>query len=104
MQMYYADSGGLPEQPSPYRTDSSNTQGLPGTESTGFLNRVRWFDSGRGINREAAREAGLRAIYSSSHERTQALDGWLWHDNHRRQHSAIGHQPPIRTNRLGSYP
>ena len=36
------------------------------------------------------------AIYGSSAERTAALDGWLWHYNHRRTHSAIGHQPPIR--------
>jgi transposase InsO family protein len=44
------------------------------------------------------------AIYRSSSERTAALDGWLWHYNHRRRHSAIGHQPPIsRTNLLGSY-
>jgi transposase InsO family protein len=44
------------------------------------------------------------AIYASSHERTQALDGWLWHYNHRRRHSALGHQPPVtRTNLLGSY-
>jgi transposase InsO family protein len=44
------------------------------------------------------------AIYRSSHERTRALDGWLWHYNHRRRHSALGHQPPIsRTNLLGSY-
>ena len=44
------------------------------------------------------------AIYRSSHERTAALDGWLWHYNHRRRHSALGHQPPIsRTNLLGSY-
>jgi transposase len=44
------------------------------------------------------------AIYASSHERTAALDGWLWHYNHRRRHSALGHQPPIsRTNLLGSY-
>jgi transposase InsO family protein len=44
------------------------------------------------------------AIYRSSHERTAALDGWLWHYNHRRKHSALGHQPPIsRTNLLGSY-
>jgi transposase InsO family protein len=43
-------------------------------------------------------------IYRSSHERTQALDGWIWHYNHRRRHSALGHQPPIsRTNLLGSY-
>jgi transposase InsO family protein len=44
------------------------------------------------------------AIYGSSRERTAALDGWLWHDNHRRRHSALGHQPPVsRTNLLGSY-
>jgi transposase InsO family protein len=43
-------------------------------------------------------------IYGSSHERTTALDGWLWHYNHRRRHSALGHQPPVsRTNLLGSY-
>jgi len=44
------------------------------------------------------------AIYGSSNERTTALDGWLWHYNHRRRHSALGHQPPVtRTNLLGSY-
>jgi transposase InsO family protein len=44
------------------------------------------------------------AIYRSSHERTNALDGWLWHYNHHRRHSALGHQPPAsRTNLLGSY-
>jgi transposase InsO family protein len=44
------------------------------------------------------------AIYGSSNERTAALDGWLWHYNHRRRHTALGHQPPIsRTNLLGSY-
>jgi transposase InsO family protein len=44
------------------------------------------------------------AIYRSSNERTRALDGWLWHYNHRRRHSALGHQPPVtRTNLLGSY-
>jgi len=43
-------------------------------------------------------------IYGSSRERSAALDGWLWHYNHRRRHSALGHQPPIsRTNLLGSY-
>ena len=43
-------------------------------------------------------------IYGSSTERTQALDGWLWHYNHHRRHSALGHQPPAsRTNLLGSY-
>jgi transposase InsO family protein len=44
------------------------------------------------------------AIYRSSHERRAALDGWLWHYNHRRRHTALGRQPPIsRTNLLGSY-
>src|ERR687892_546418 len=44
------------------------------------------------------------ASYRTSHERTRALDGWLWHYNHRRRHSALGHQPPVtRTNVLGSY-
>jgi transposase InsO family protein len=48
------------------------------------------------------------AIYRTSSERTAALDGWLWHYNHHRQHSALGHKPPItrlheRTNPLGTY-
>ena len=44
------------------------------------------------------------AIYGSSNERTKALDGWLWHYNHQRRHSALGHQPPVsRTNVHGSY-
>jgi transposase InsO family protein len=43
-------------------------------------------------------------IYGSSHERTRALDGWLWHYNHRRRHSALSHQPPVsRTNLPRSY-
>jgi transposase InsO family protein len=44
------------------------------------------------------------AIYRSSQQHTAALDGWLWHYNHRRRHSALGHQPPAtRTNLLGSH-
>ena len=44
------------------------------------------------------------AVYGSSEERTRALDGWLWHYNHQRRHSALGRQPPVsRTNVLGSY-
>jgi transposase InsO family protein len=35
------------------------------------------------------------AIYGSSHERTAALDGWLWTYNHRRPHGALSHKPPI---------
>jgi transposase InsO family protein len=44
------------------------------------------------------------AVYGSSHERTAALDGWLWHYNHHRRHTALGHRAPVsRTNLLGSY-
>ena len=48
------------------------------------------------------------AIYRTSTARTRALDGWLWHYNHHRRHSALGHKTPIarlieRTNVLGSY-
>jgi transposase InsO family protein len=48
------------------------------------------------------------AIYRNSTERTAALDGWLWHYNHHRKHSALGHKPPIahlhqRTNHLRTY-
>jgi transposase InsO family protein len=45
------------------------------------------------------------AIYRTSRERTAALDGWLWHYNHQRRHSALGHHPPITrvTNLLGTY-
>ena len=48
------------------------------------------------------------AIYATSSQRTTALDGWLWHYNHHRKHSALGHKPPIarlneRTNLLGTY-
>ena len=45
------------------------------------------------------------AIYGSSQERTAALDGWLWHYNHRRPHQAIGRHTPITrlNNLLGTY-
>jgi transposase InsO family protein len=45
------------------------------------------------------------AIYRSSAERTAALDGWLWHYNHRRRHSALSRQTPAEqlNNLLGSY-
>jgi transposase InsO family protein len=45
------------------------------------------------------------AIYRNSTERTAALDGWLWHYNHLRKHSALGHHPPITrvTNLPGTY-
>ena len=45
------------------------------------------------------------AIYGSSHERTQALDGWLWTYNHRRPHGALSHKPPVaRLNELNNLP
>ena len=48
------------------------------------------------------------AIYSTSHERTTALDGWLWTYNHRRPHGAPSHKTPIArltelNNLAGSY-
>ena len=48
------------------------------------------------------------ALYRNSTDRTAALDGWLWHYNHHRRHSALGHKPPIarlyeRNNLLGTY-
>jgi transposase InsO family protein len=45
------------------------------------------------------------AIYASSDQRTAALDGWLWHYNHRRRHQAIGRQTPVTrlNNLLGTY-
>ncbi len=48
------------------------------------------------------------AIYRTSTERTKALDGWLWHYNHQRRHSALSHKTPIarlneRTNLPGTY-
>jgi transposase InsO family protein len=45
------------------------------------------------------------AIYRDSRERTATLDGWLFHYNHHRRHSALGHKPPITrlNNLLGTY-
>ena len=49
------------------------------------------------------------AIYRNSDERTAALDGWLWHHNCQRRHSALGDKRSIarfdarRTNFLGTY-
>jgi transposase InsO family protein len=45
------------------------------------------------------------ALYVSERERTAALDGWLYHYNHHRRHSAIGRQSPISrlNNLLGTY-
>ena len=35
------------------------------------------------------------AVYGTSHERTAALDGWLWTYNHRRPHGSLSHKTPI---------
>jgi transposase InsO family protein len=35
------------------------------------------------------------AIYATSAERTNALDGWLWTYNHLRPHGSLSHKPPI---------
>jgi transposase len=45
------------------------------------------------------------AIYGTNQERTTALDGWLYHYNHHRRHTALGHQPPITrlNNLIGTY-
>jgi transposase InsO family protein/transposase len=45
------------------------------------------------------------AIYGSSQQRTAALDGWLFHYNHRRRHQSLGRQTPITrlNNLLGTY-
>jgi transposase InsO family protein len=44
-------------------------------------------------------------IYASSHERTAALDGWIWTYNHRRPHGALSHKPPIaRLHELNNLP
>ncbi|MBJ7520476.1 MAG: IS481 family transposase [Solirubrobacteraceae bacterium] len=45
------------------------------------------------------------ALYRDSHERTAALDGWLYRYNHHRRHAGIGRQTPITrlNNLLGTY-
>jgi transposase InsO family protein len=45
------------------------------------------------------------AIYRSSRERTNALDGWIHYYNHHRPHQAIGRQTPTTrlNNLLGTY-
>src|ERR1019366_7608563 len=82
----------------------------------GFLRRAVAFYARHGITVQRAMTdngGGYRstihaALSRSSTERTAALDGWLWHYNHHRKHSALGHQPPIarlneRNQPLGTY-
>jgi transposase InsO family protein len=53
-------------------------------------------------------EWAYSATYRSSHQRTTALDGWLWHYNHHRRHGALNHKTPATrldelNNLLGTY-
>jgi transposase InsO family protein len=45
------------------------------------------------------------AIYTSSAQRTSALDGWIYRYNHHRRHAGIRRQPPVTrlNNLLGTY-
>ena len=63
---------------------------------------------GRTLHPHHARRLGLRRDLPQQHERTAALDGWLYHYNHHRRHSALGRQAPDRppqraNNLLGTY-
>jgi hypothetical protein len=57
------DSGVLQDTPGTSTsdgTDSADAEVLQVHQSSGFLNRVRWFDSGRGHSREAVSEVAFR--------------------------------------------
>ena len=45
-----------------HRTDSADADAEHAHQERGFLNRVRWFDSGRGIPHRRRTTAVLRAI------------------------------------------
>jgi transposase InsO family protein len=47
------------------------------------------------FHRTLQTEWAYRQIYRSNHQRTQALEQWLHHYNHRRKHSSLGRRPPI---------
>jgi hypothetical protein len=73
------------------------------------------FGSSAGFRDVAANYSRLRGLRSTTSRfggggptRTAAPDGWLWHYNHQRRHSALSHKPLIarldeRTNPLGTY-
>jgi hypothetical protein len=51
-----------------------------------------------------ARRRAYGVICGTTNERSATLDGWFWHYQLRRRHSALSHQAPIsRTNLLRSY-
>jgi transposase len=89
----------------------AETLAMPVSTVSGILTRLGLGRLGRlGLEqcvryeRSRPGERAYGAIYGSSRERNAALDGWLWHYNHRRRHAALGHKPPISTtNVLGIY-
>jgi hypothetical protein len=61
-----ARTPGYSPESEPVQDGSSNTAVLPGTQATGFLNRVRWFDSDRGHDTQGRRLASGLAPYSAA--------------------------------------
>jgi transposase InsO family protein len=47
------------------------------------------------FNRTLQIEWAYRQVFTSNHQRTQALPIWLEHYNYRRNHSSLGRRPPI---------
>jgi transposase InsO family protein len=47
------------------------------------------------FNRTLQTEWAYKQIFTSNHERSQALPTWLEHYNHQRKHSSLGRRPPI---------
>lgn len=47
------------------------------------------------FNRTLQIEWAYRQVFTSNHERSQALQPWLDHYNYRRNHSSLGRRPPI---------
>ena len=47
------------------------------------------------FNRTLQTEWAYRQVFTSNHQRTAALPGWLHNYNHRRRHSSLGGLPPI---------
>jgi len=67
-----AYSNVLNARSNPDGANSANADVFRENQSSGFLNRVRWFDSGRGHSREAVSEAASRLFQDSRvgpHER-----------------------------------